>query len=263
MLFQKTTIILFVLLGLFHFTHAQTPTAGELVGIHVLTQAEIDGIANPIVGTLVFNSDENILQSFSNGGWSVPETVSTFVDNMNGTFTYTNENDESVTIGTIGPQGPKGDQGDPGPQGPQGTISNQLIDTYDSNNGYSINTNTYRKIRLNTERLNQGGIFSLSNDEITVTEAGTYEIEYGVAVETNAQARVEAKLQVNGVDLVASETFDGGWYKKVTATRKMYVSLNANDVISVWAQRTQRFNSGGNSVTTLEDGSFLLIKKLD
>jgi len=193
MLFQKTTIILFVLLGLFHFTHAQTPTAGELVGIHVLTQAEIDGIANPIVGTLVFNSDENILQSFSNGGWSVPETVSTFVDNMNGTFTYTNENDESVTIGTIGPQGPKGDQGDPG----------------------------------------------------------------------NAQARVEAKLQVNGVDLVASETFDGGWYKKVTATRKMYVSLNANDVISVWAQRTQRFNSGGNSVTTLEDGSFLLIKKLD
>lgn len=268
MLFGKIIIYSLVFLGSFQCMKAQTPTAGELVGVHVLTQAEIDAIVNPIVGTLVFNSDDSTLQAFSNGVWSVSEVVSTFVDNMDGTFTYTNEDNESITIGPQGPKGdtgdtgPKGDQGEPGPQGPPSVISNIIIDTYDSNNSYTINYNNYGKIRLNTVRLNQGGIFSLSNNEITVSEAGTFEIEYGVAVLTNAQARVEAKLQINGVDMVASETFDGGWYKKVTATRKMYVSLNANDVVSIWAQRTQRFNSNANSVTTLENGSFLLIKNL-
>lgn len=263
MFFLRKVVLIFTILGAFQFLMAQTPMAGELVGIHVLTQAEIDAIANPIVGTLVFNANDNTLQSFSDGEWSVPESVSTFVDNMDGTFTYTNENNESITLGTIGPQGPKGDQGDPGPQGPPGNSVNQFIDTYDSNNGYTINNNSYRKIQLNSIRINEGGIYTLANNEVSVTEAGTYEIEYGVAVETNAQARVEAKLQINGVDLAASETFDGGWYKKVTATRKMYVALNENDVISVWAQRTQRFNSGANSVTTLRNGSFLLVKKLD
>ena len=310
MLTIKQSIALLLLSGLLQLTQAQSPTAEQLVGIHVLTQVEINSIANPIAGTLVFNSDENTLQSFSSGEWSVPETISTFVDNMDGTFTYTNENNESITLGTIGPQGPKGDQGDPGPQGPPGNatvtnltqatttgiitytnedstaqtanvissdannilevgpaggalLTNKLIDVYDANNGYTINNNNYRKIQLNTTRLNQGGIFTLANNEVTVSEGGTYEIEYGVAAQTNAQARVEAKLQVNGVDLVAGQTYDGGWYKKVTATRKMYVALNANDVISIWAQRTQQFNSGSNSVTTIRDGSFLLIKKLD
>jgi len=64
------------MLGLFKFTNAQTPIAEELVGIHVLTQAEINALASPIVGTLVFNAD-------------------------------TNENNESITIGTISPEGPK------------------------------------------------------------------------------------------------------------------------------------------------------------
>jgi len=262
MFFRKVVLIL-TILSAFQFIKAQTPTAGELVGIHVLTQTEIDAIANPIVGTLVFNSNDNTLQSFSGGEWSVPESLSTFVDNMDGTFTYTNENDESITLGTIGPQGPKGDQGDTGPQGPPGTIVNKLIDVYDSNAGYTINNGSYVKIRLNSTRINLGGVFSLANNELTVNEDGTYELEYGVAVQTNAQARVEAKLQINGVDLNASETFDGGWYKKVTATRKLYVTLNEDDVISIWAQRTQQFNSGSNSVTTLADGSFLLVKKLD
>jgi len=310
MLFRKRTIALLVLLGLFQFTQAQTPTAEELVGIHVLTETQINAIASPITGTLVFNTDKNALQQYDGTDWTVPETVSTFVDNMDGTFTYTNEKNESITIGTIGPQGPKGDTGDQGPEGPQGnaTITNliqttgtgiitytnedstpqtanvisadannsievgsdggafstaKFVDVYDSNNSYTVNLNTFRKVRFNTVRLNQGGIFSIANNEITVSKAGTYEIEYGVAYRTNAHAIGETKIQINGVDLIASRAYNGGWYKDVTASRKIYLSMNANDVISVWVQRTQFFNSSANSLSTIKDGSFLLVKKLD
>jgi hypothetical protein len=54
------------------------------------------------------------------------ETVTTIVDNGNGTFTYTNEAGTQVTISTSagpeGPQGPQGPQGVAGPVGPQGPI---------------------------------------------------------------------------------------------------------------------------------------------
>lgn len=46
MLVYKKTAMLLVLLGLFQYTLAQTPQANELVGIHPLTQTEINAIAN-------------------------------------------------------------------------------------------------------------------------------------------------------------------------------------------------------------------------
>ncbi|MFK7811704.1 MAG: hypothetical protein AB8B59_04365 [Maribacter sp.] len=69
MLFSIRAFTLLVLLTLTYFSQAQAPTAEELVGIHVLTQTEIDAISNPIIGTLVYNSDNNSPQVFggSNG----------------------------------------------------------------------------------------------------------------------------------------------------------------------------------------------------
>ncbi|TDU34276.1 collagen triple helix repeat protein [Gelidibacter sediminis] len=47
------------------------------------------------------------------------ESVTQLVDNNDGTFTFTNEDNNSVTVNI---QGPKGDQGDPGIQGPAGPV---------------------------------------------------------------------------------------------------------------------------------------------
>ena len=49
------------------------------------------------------------------------ETVTSLTDNGDGTITYTNENNISVTVNlAAGPQGPAGPKGEPGTQGPQG-----------------------------------------------------------------------------------------------------------------------------------------------
>ncbi|MGL2993100.1 hypothetical protein [Flavobacterium sp. TSSA_36] len=88
-------------------------------------------------GLLVFNTTSNgqlqpgFYYWFSNRwinlGEQKAETITTMVDNGNGTFTYINESNNPVTInlaagpqGPQGIQGPKGDTGATGPQGPAG-----------------------------------------------------------------------------------------------------------------------------------------------
>ncbi|GGW48587.1 collagen-like protein [Arenibacter certesii] len=88
------------------------------------------------------------------------ETVTSLTDNGDGTITYTNENNISVTVnlaagpqgpqgdlGNAGPQGPAGPKGDPGtpgpqgergeigPQGPAGANGNGIASTVDNGNG--------------------------------------------------------------------------------------------------------------------------------
>ena len=71
-----------------------------------------------------------ILQTDGNGHttWTtLTETLSTFTDNGDGTFTYTAEDGSIVTIGTVGatgPQGPAGNDGAVGATGAQGPVGN-------------------------------------------------------------------------------------------------------------------------------------------
>lgn len=102
----------------------------------------------------------------------------------------------------------------------------------------------------------------MANNEIAVSEPGVYEVEYGVDTHTIAQGSSEGKLQVNGTEVTASRTYNGGWYKNNTATRKLYLTLNANDIVSAWVEKTQAFG-GSNGVSTIKDGSFLLIRQMD
>lgn len=60
MLFVRRILTFIILLLGLLFAKGQTPTAEELVGIHRLTATEINAIASPIIGTLVYNTTTNI-----------------------------------------------------------------------------------------------------------------------------------------------------------------------------------------------------------
>lgn len=137
----------------------------------------------------------------------------------------------------------------------------KLLEVYDNNSSYSIGT-AMQVIQLNTIRINEGGIFSLSSNQVTVSENGLYEIRYGIAGITNYHAFIEGALYVNGTKLTASEVFGGGWYKKNTISRTVFLEINAGDTIEIQAKRDQTWTNASNSLNTIQAGSFLTIKKI-
>ena len=95
--------------------------------------------------------------------------------------------------GAVGPQGPQGIQGETGPQGPAGTVA-----SYGSFFNSSAQT-------LNNESFPLDGNNAVSNMTIdpttgivTLTNAGTYKIDYGVYPETGATETDRVALFLNG-----------------------------------------------------------------
>ncbi|SFJ58442.1 hypothetical protein, partial [Olleya namhaensis] len=62
-------------------------------------------------------------QSASGTSTDILETVTTFVENTDGTVTYTNENNVATTVGSVGPQGATGPPGPAGVDGVSPTIT--------------------------------------------------------------------------------------------------------------------------------------------
>ncbi|WP_405210951.1 hypothetical protein [Dokdonia sp. Asnod2-E02] len=121
--------IFIILLSFYAFAKAQTTDPAYLINVQKASQSEIDAYdpADLEIGMLVYNTDVNRIFEYTTSGFlviltdvDVSETVTTFVDNGNGTATYTNENNTAVTVGIVGPQGPAGADGDTGATGPQG-----------------------------------------------------------------------------------------------------------------------------------------------
>jgi hypothetical protein len=122
------TIQTIVLLLVLKVATAQVPEAGNLVGIHSATLAEINAIVNPIEGSLVYNSDNKFLYQYTGSSWEKltpegnetkiitngnvsisgtgttadPYIVSsikpTFTDNGDGSFTFSNGVDPDVNF---------------------------------------------------------------------------------------------------------------------------------------------------------------------
>ncbi|MEM9866291.1 MAG: hypothetical protein AAF765_01290 [Bacteroidota bacterium] len=73
---------------------AQTPTSGDLVGIHNVTAAEMNSIANPIEGSLVYNTTTRSIHFYSNSNWvEVPNLSNNYV----GAFQITGIGSQNVT----------------------------------------------------------------------------------------------------------------------------------------------------------------------
>ena len=124
---KKILFILFI--SVIAFAKAQTTDPAYLINVQKASQSEIDAYdpADLEIGMLVYNTDVNRIFEYTASGFmailtevDVSETVTTLVDNGNGTATYTNENNIPVTVGIVGPQGPAGPAGADGAQGPQG-----------------------------------------------------------------------------------------------------------------------------------------------
>ncbi|MEM7484999.1 MAG: hypothetical protein AAF348_07295 [Bacteroidota bacterium] len=69
-----------ILLFSFIAAVAQTPTAGDLVGIHNVTTVEMNSIANPIEGSMVFNTTTRSMHFYSNAAWvEIPNVANVYV----------------------------------------------------------------------------------------------------------------------------------------------------------------------------------------
>ena len=126
---KKTrTILLWITMLMSTIITSQVPTAEELVGVHTVTEVEMNGIVNPITGTLLYNSDNNSVSSFNGTTWqnlvsdgsdtkliansnvtitgsgttADPYMISspkpTLTQNPNGTYTFSNGVDPDIII---------------------------------------------------------------------------------------------------------------------------------------------------------------------
>ncbi|MGP1992631.1 hypothetical protein D9V96_012165 [Zobellia laminariae] len=121
-------LLYIVLLLVIKVTWAQAPTANELVSIHSATLAEINAMASPIEGSLIYNTNDKFLYQFNgtlwqkltpegnetkivaNGNVSISGTgttadpyvvssiKSTFTTNPDGSFTFSNGIDPDVNF---------------------------------------------------------------------------------------------------------------------------------------------------------------------
>ncbi len=89
---KKVLILVICLKGF--IVLAQTPTAGDLVGIHNVTASEMNGLQNPIEGSLVYNTTTRSIHFYSNSGWvEVPNLANNYV----GTFQITGTGSQNIT----------------------------------------------------------------------------------------------------------------------------------------------------------------------
>jgi hypothetical protein len=85
---------------------AQVPDANLLVNIHAATLAEINAIANPLEGSLVYNSDDKFLYQYTGSSWQklTPEGNETkIVANGNVAISGTGTSGDPYTVSSIKP----------------------------------------------------------------------------------------------------------------------------------------------------------------
>jgi len=90
----------YLLIGAFCFSLFSATAqlgANSLFALPRATTVEMNAIVTPRIGSVLFNTDEQHLYRFTNTGWK-KETLTTFVDNGDNTFTYTNEDGGTTTL---------------------------------------------------------------------------------------------------------------------------------------------------------------------
>ncbi len=72
---MKLNYILFFLLYSSSYVIAQVPRGEELVGLHTVSTSELNNVASPIVGTVLYNPTDEKLYVYAANGWKAMEGV--------------------------------------------------------------------------------------------------------------------------------------------------------------------------------------------
>ena len=140
--------------------------------------------------------------------------------------------------GETGPQGPQGIQGPVGPQGPAGTIAS--YGAY-----YSTTTQTLSNTSFPLDSANDESNMTIdpATGIVTLTNAGTYKIDYGVlpetgAVETNRVALYLNGAEVNGtsLELVNEQTIGASTIITVSAGSTVNIEILADNTVTFAAE---------------------------
>ena len=163
-------------------------------------------------------------------------------------------------IGLTGPQGPQGIQGETGPQGPAGVDGTNGLASYggayDSGSDTIALTTTTTVLPLGTPLPSSD--ITTGTDTLTITNAGTYEIDYGIRGSVTTPATVTLSVQQNATDIpqtVVTQTFTT---TEDNLTNRTLVTLNAGDQLTLNAVA-----SADTSFITSEDvNTYLTVKQL-
>lgn len=160
-------------------------------------------------------------------------------------------------IGLTGPQGPQGIQGETGPAGADGTNG---LASYGG--AYTTGVTTYALTTTPTN-LPLGALLPSSDvtvgtNTITIVNAGTYEVDYGIRGSVTTPATVTLAIQQNGVDVpqtIVTQTFTA---TEGILAHRTFVTLNAGDTLTLSAVAS----ADTNFVTSDDVSTYLTIKQL-
>ena len=162
--------------------------------------------------------------------------------------------------GATGAQGPQGIQGIQGPAGPAGADGTNGLASYggayDSGTATIALTTTSTTLPLGTP-LPSSDITTGTNT-LTITNAGTYEVDYGLRGSVTTPANVTLSVQQNGTDIPQTVVTQSFTTTEDNLANRTLVTLNAGDQLTLNAVA-----SANTSFVTSDDvNTYLTVKQL-
>jgi len=101
---MKKNILFFCLLLFSIGISAQAPTAGELIKVHSVTTVEMNAIASPETGSVVYNTEEKRIYQYDGSNWLEIVVVTPTIKALTSNYTLTAlDNGKVFTINSSSP----------------------------------------------------------------------------------------------------------------------------------------------------------------
>lgn len=140
-------------------------------------------------------------------------------------------------------------------------LLNDVFSGYDGPGGTSV-VAADTTIPLTAEHIASSATYDLSAGEITVNEAGDYELTYAcsLTVLTNARTQGQSWVEVDGSEVAGTRALQYCRQANHGATggAQVYVALSPGDVVRIRARRT----AGGGTLSAVANGSRLVLRRL-
>jgi len=177
---------------------------------------------------------------------TLSETTTNLTQNTTtGQITYTNENSTNQTAQIVSSNANNSIQ-----IGTDGGAYYQkkVFEAYDNTTNSQNITQNPTTLNINTIRLNTGSIYTLNNDEITISEDGIFRITYtaGLYYSSNSYINGQFWLEINSSAYSGTYLYLGSRSNTYTcASKSVILQLSSGNTIRV---RHQRFNTNLNTI---------------